>query len=116
MKGVQPMTASPVMMTFSFGKVDEHVTLGVGAAEVEEMDLAVAPVKLHRLLEGDRRQRRLERLDLGKVRLGQAHAGLEPGALRGDAGRREIGPELGEAAGYTSLPCQWSQWKCVFTT
>jgi len=31
------------------------------------MDLAVAPIELHRLLEGDRRQSRLERLDLGEV-------------------------------------------------
>src|SRR5688572_9933080 len=32
-------------------QVDEHVALGVRAPQVQEMDLAVAPVELHRLLE-----------------------------------------------------------------
>src|SRR6266545_6877382 len=31
-----------------FREIDEHIALGVGPAEVEQMDLAVAPVELHR--------------------------------------------------------------------
>src|SRR5436309_1557587 len=77
-------------------QVDEHVPLGVRPPEVEEVDLAVAPVELHRLLEGDRRQRRPERPDLGEIRLGEADGGLQPRALGGRPGRGEVGLELGD--------------------
>src|SRR5216117_4013888 len=77
-------------------QVNEHVPLGVRPPEVEEVDLAVAPVELHRLLEGDRRQRRPERPDLGEIRLGEADGGLQPRALGGRPGRGEVGLELGD--------------------
>src|SRR3989475_11445400 len=77
--------------TTLFRSVDEHVPLGVRPPEVEEVDLAVAPVELHRLLEGDRRQRRPERPDLGEIRLGEADGGLQPRALGGGPGRGEVG-------------------------
>src|SRR6266850_1976036 len=38
---------------------------------------SVAPVERHRLLERDRRQRRLQRRHLGQVRLGQPQVALE---------------------------------------
>src|SRR3989442_1015016 len=77
-------------------QVDEPVPLGVRPPEVEEVDLAVAPVELHRLLEGDRRQRWPERPELGEIRLGEADGGLQPRALGGRPGRGEVGLELGD--------------------
>src|SRR2546425_13108614 len=62
-------------------QIDEHVAGRVSPPEMQQMDLAVAPVELHRLLESDRGQRRLERLDLAQVGFGQPQVGLELGAL-----------------------------------
>ena len=75
-------------------QVDEHVALGVGAPQMEELDLAVTPVELQRPLEGDRRERRPERLDLGQIRPGQPQIRLVPLALRRRARRGEVRLEL----------------------
>ena len=80
-----------------FREIDEHVALGVSAAEMQQVDLAVAPVELHRLLEGDRGQGRLERADLAQVGLGEPQVGLELAAL-GRARRLDVGLELGDLA------------------
>src|SRR2546427_10762403 len=82
--------------TTLFRSVDEHVPLGVRPPEVEEVDLAVAPVELHRLLEGDRRQRRPERPDLGEIRLGEEDGGLQPRARGGRPGGGGGGPWAGD--------------------
>ncbi len=81
-------------------QVDEHIPLGVGAPEVEEVDLPVAAVELHRPLEGHGGERGLERRHLGEVGLGVRQVGLEPRAISGGRGRGEVGLELGDLAGH----------------
>jgi hypothetical protein len=56
MKGAQPMTVAGEH-DLLLRQVDQHVALGVGTPEIEELDLAVAPVQCHRPLEDDRGQR-----------------------------------------------------------
>jgi hypothetical protein len=76
-------------------QIDEHVALGVSAPEMQQVNLAVATVELHRLLERDRGQRRLERAHLGQVGLGELEIGLQLAALGGARGL-DVGLELGD--------------------
>ena len=64
------------------------------------MDLAVAPVELHRLLEHDTGQGRSQRGDLREIRLGQAEVVLELGPLGGRERRSKIGLQLGDLGGH----------------
>ncbi len=61
--------------------MDEHVALGMGPAEVEQVDLPVTAVERHGALEGHGGQRRLERPHLRQVGLGEPEIGAKALAL-----------------------------------
>ena len=69
----------------------------MGTPEMEQLDLAIPTIELHRALKGNRRQRRLERAHLGQIGFGELQIGLELGALRG-ARALNVGLELGDLA------------------
>ena len=81
-------------------EVDEHVALGVGASEEEEMDLAVPLEDPHRPLEGHGREGGPEGADLGQVLLGLAEVRAELGALVGARGGGELGAQPLDLAGH----------------
>jgi len=89
-----------VTKTFFFREKDEHVAVGVRAAEPEDFNGAGFAVKDETAVEGHGRQSDLHTLELGEIRLSFRNVLLDGGSLFGSGGFLQVRFQLFDLGGH----------------